>query len=67
MQIRSTSIEQMFLRDFQKVLLDYEQKHIEYIITGVQDDYPERVGYVKAIRDIKLELEHLLKAYFPNE
>jgi uncharacterized protein YeeX (DUF496 family) len=66
-KIYGSSIEQMFLKDYIKVLDHLEKQQVDYIIAGVQEDYPERVGYIRATKDLRSELDRLLKAYFPNE
>lgn len=56
----------MFLLDYLNILREYEATQTAYVTAGVQEDYAERVGYIRAIRDLKQELDNLLKAYFPK-
>ena len=66
---RSSSIEQIFLNDVHTFIKNNElqrTQHLSYHILD-REEYCLNVGYLQAMRDMRTEVQRLLKAYFPNE
>ena len=62
------SIELMFVEEHLKKLRELEDAQAHYILGAVQEpsEYPRAVGYIQAIKQVRIEFEELLKAYFPE-
>lgn len=64
--MRYDTVEASFVNALRKALKEKEEDSIHYIVSSVADDYPQRVGYLQAVRELKEILESTIKAYFPE-
>ena len=64
----SYSIEQMFLQTYQAKLKEAEDAHISVLSSFPlsPEEYHDKLGYIRAIREMREELANLKKAYFPD-
>lgn len=63
---RTISLEEMFTEDYLKLLIDKEKTQTDYVTSHVlpHEEYADRVGYIRALREAQEEFRNLLKGYF---
>ena len=64
--MRYDTVEAGFVDSLRKALKEKEEDTIHYLVSSVADDYPQRVGYLQAIKEVQIILESTHKAFFPE-
>jgi len=58
------TVEKSFTLEFEKALKELEAEQVHAITSYVVEDYEERVGYIRAIRDVRSKYNDLMQAFF---
>ena len=62
------TLEETFLTHYAKALEEAKDRETRFIISAVspQEEYAERVGFIRAIEEAKVLFEEIKRKYFPE-